>query len=254
MTNKEIIIEDYFNIMRDDYGRIYCIQEIGDTKQLIKAIREQNEYIQTKEQECEQLKKIIDEAKNSKLDLKSFLVGEAIQNEYEEKLDQLKLQIAYKEADEEEIKRIIKPYLTREDDLEVYDLDWIIKGFCNELDQLKAEVKSKTEYIQEQRDIINQYSKEIEMYKKCQGKRASKREEELKVENEELKGIANRLLEKRNKYLDKWGKYLIYRKTLTEIKEIATNHQFPVCEYDGFWILQGVKKRILRKISEVEND
>ena len=54
-------------------------------------------------------------------------------------------------------------------------------------DQLKAEVKSKTEYIQEQREIIDQYSKEIEMYKKCQGKRASKREEELKAENEELK-------------------------------------------------------------------
>jgi hypothetical protein len=57
MTDKQIIIEDYFNIMRDDYGRIYCIQEIGDTKQLIKAIREQNEYIQHKEQECERLKK-----------------------------------------------------------------------------------------------------------------------------------------------------------------------------------------------------
>lgn len=56
-----------------------------------------------------------------------------------------------------------------------------------ECDQLKAEVKSKTEYIQEQREIINQYSKEIEMYKKCQGKRASKREEELKAENDQLK-------------------------------------------------------------------
>ena len=87
----QIIIDDYFNIMRDDYGRIYCIQEIGDPKELIKAIREQNEYIKTKEQECERLKKIIDEAKNSKLDLKSFLVGEAIQNEYEQQLDQLKM-------------------------------------------------------------------------------------------------------------------------------------------------------------------
>ena len=40
--------------------------------------------------ENDELKKIIDEAQNSKLDLKSFLVGEAIQNEYEEQLDQLK--------------------------------------------------------------------------------------------------------------------------------------------------------------------
>jgi hypothetical protein len=46
--------------------------------------------LKRKEQECEELKKIIDEAKNSKLDLKSFLVGEAIQNEYEQQLDQLK--------------------------------------------------------------------------------------------------------------------------------------------------------------------
>ena len=36
------------------------------------------------------MKKIINEAKNSKLDLKSFLIGEAVQNEYEQQLDQLK--------------------------------------------------------------------------------------------------------------------------------------------------------------------
>lgn len=56
MTDKQIKIEDYFNIMRDDYGRIYGIQDIGDTKELIKAIREQNEYIKAKEQECERWK------------------------------------------------------------------------------------------------------------------------------------------------------------------------------------------------------
>ena len=55
MTDKQIIINDYFNIMRDENGRIFCIQEIGDQKSLIKAIREQNEYIQDKEQECFQL-------------------------------------------------------------------------------------------------------------------------------------------------------------------------------------------------------
>jgi hypothetical protein len=53
-----------------------------------------------KEQECEELKKIIDEAKNSKLDLKSFLVGEALQNEYEQQLDQLK-------AENEELQKLI---------------------------------------------------------------------------------------------------------------------------------------------------
>ena len=56
MTDKQIIINDYFNIMRDENGRLFGIQEIGDIRQLIKDIREQNEYIQTKEQECEELK------------------------------------------------------------------------------------------------------------------------------------------------------------------------------------------------------
>ena len=37
---------------------------------------------------------IIDEVKNSKLDLKSFLVGEAVQNEYEQQLDQFKQTLA----------------------------------------------------------------------------------------------------------------------------------------------------------------
>ena len=43
-----------------------------------------------KEQELEELQKIINEAKSSSLDLQSFLVGEAVQNEYEQQLDQLK--------------------------------------------------------------------------------------------------------------------------------------------------------------------
>ena len=57
MSSKQIKIEDYFNIMRDDNGMVFGIQEIGDTRDLIKAIREQNEYIHAKEQECEELKK-----------------------------------------------------------------------------------------------------------------------------------------------------------------------------------------------------
>ena len=55
MSSKQIKIEDYFNIMRDDNGMVFGIQEIGDTRDLIKAIEEQNEYIKTKEQECEEL-------------------------------------------------------------------------------------------------------------------------------------------------------------------------------------------------------
>ena len=55
MSSKQIKIEDYFNIMRDDNGMVFGIQEIGDTRDLIKAIKEQNEYVKTKEQECEEL-------------------------------------------------------------------------------------------------------------------------------------------------------------------------------------------------------
>ena len=47
------------------------------------------------------MKKIINEAKNSNLDLKSFLVGEEIQNEYEQQLDQFK-------AENEELKKANK--------------------------------------------------------------------------------------------------------------------------------------------------
>jgi seryl-tRNA synthetase len=165
-----------------------------------------------KEQECEELKKIIDEAKNSKLDLNSFFAIEATVGEYQ-----------------------------------------------LELDQLKAEVKSKTEYIQEQRDIINQYSKEIEMYKKCQGKRASKREEELKAENGELK---NRVAE-----LSLFQLYKIQRdeaeQTLTEIKEIAERDKEFCDKCDGDREIDCVDcheggrallaQEILQKISEVED-
>ena len=58
--------------------------------------------LKRKEQECEELKKIINEAKSSSIDLKSFLVGEAVQNEYEQQLDQLKAE------NEELIRRITK--------------------------------------------------------------------------------------------------------------------------------------------------
>lgn len=56
-----------------------------------------------KTQECEELKNIINEAKNSGLDLKSFLLGEAIQKEYEEQLAQLKVN---KEQAEQKFKKI----------------------------------------------------------------------------------------------------------------------------------------------------
>ena len=73
MTDKQIVIKDYFNILRDEYGRIYCIQEIGDSKSLIKAIREQNEYIQAKEQECEELKTLLKRKEQKLIKIKQYI-------------------------------------------------------------------------------------------------------------------------------------------------------------------------------------
>ena len=73
MADKQIVIKDYFNILRDGYGRIYCIQEIGDPKSLIKAIREQNEYIQAKEQECEELKTLLNAKEQKLIKIKQYI-------------------------------------------------------------------------------------------------------------------------------------------------------------------------------------
>lgn len=73
MADKQIVIKDYFNILRDEYGRIYCIQEIGDPKSLIKAIREQNEYIQAKEQECEELKTLLNAEEQKLIKIKQYI-------------------------------------------------------------------------------------------------------------------------------------------------------------------------------------
>jgi DNA mismatch repair ATPase MutS len=96
MTDKQIIIaKELVNSLSQRIKNFSenCI-EIQKKNNKLKA------QLKAKEQECEELKKIIDEAKNSKLDLKSFLVGEAIQNEYEQQLDQLK-------AENEELRQFL---------------------------------------------------------------------------------------------------------------------------------------------------
>lgn len=79
----------------------YYLQQLNQLKKSNEELQKENEklkkQLQVKEQESEELKNIINEAKNSKLDLKSFIVGEAVQNEYEQQLDQLK-------AENEELK------------------------------------------------------------------------------------------------------------------------------------------------------
>ena len=56
----------------------YC--DIQDNCEIVNKLKAENE----------ELKNIINEAKNSKLDLKSFLVGEAVQNEYLDENEKLK--------------------------------------------------------------------------------------------------------------------------------------------------------------------
>ena len=68
--------------------------EAGEIIAELQAYKDVNEDFKTAWKELkaenEELKKTINEAKNSKLDLKSFRACEAVQNEYEQQLDQLK--------------------------------------------------------------------------------------------------------------------------------------------------------------------
>lgn len=98
MTDKQIIIDGVdvsgcrylFDDTSYKRSKTSCSITLKDCKYL-----DNNCYykqLKRKERECEELKKIINEAKNSKLDLKSFLVGEAVQNEYEQQLHKLKVE------------------------------------------------------------------------------------------------------------------------------------------------------------------
>ena len=105
MTDKQIMI-DGIDVSGCEFfeTKAQVMQcHMGALTQRCKANNCYYKQLKAKEQECEELKKIIDEAKNSKLDLKSFLVGEAVQNEYEQQLDQLK-------AENEGLKRKVESY------------------------------------------------------------------------------------------------------------------------------------------------
>ena len=103
MTNeleKQIII-----YKKECYNEPHCslnqvLEQLNAYKMEAKEVKEINAELKA---ENDELQKIIDEAKNSNLDLKSFLVGEAIQNEYEQQLDQLKQTLT-------EIKPILEYY------------------------------------------------------------------------------------------------------------------------------------------------
>ena len=147
MIDKQIIIDgvdvsgcDYFNFTDEHYCD-ECSSEFGC------AVCDERtncyyKQLKIKEQECEELKKIINEAKNSKLDLKSFLVGEAVQNEYEQQLDQLKQTLA-------EIKEILKEIC-----MEECSFDWnkTNKKHCGDYDCRYGQILQK---IKQEADKVN---------------------------------------------------------------------------------------------------
>lgn len=95
----EEIIIDGINVGECEHSFEQECEELKKTIKLqnemqMEVCEEKNEEIEKLKTENEKLKKIIDEAKNSNIDLKSFLVGEAIQNEYEQQLDQFKQTLA----------------------------------------------------------------------------------------------------------------------------------------------------------------
>lgn len=137
MENKEIYIDGVDVSGCDCYCDGKCLCEYNEINRKIIRYYSCNKFpncyykqLKAKEQECERLKKIIDEAKNSKLDLKSFLVGEAIQNEYEQQLDQLK-------AENEGLKKIIERLDVPKH--EVIDMDIALEN--EKLKQALTEIK-----------------------------------------------------------------------------------------------------------------
>lgn len=55
-----------------------------------------------------------------------------------------------------------------------------------QITHLRSEVRTKVDYINEQREIIDSKNDEIRLFKTGQGKRSSKREEELRLKVEKL--------------------------------------------------------------------
>lgn len=94
MTDKQIIIDgvdvsECPCIQSNNIGDVVCVR-LARTSLYCKGQPCYYKALERKEQECEELKKIINEAKNSKLDLNSFFAIEATVGGYQLELDQLK--------------------------------------------------------------------------------------------------------------------------------------------------------------------
>ena len=151
----------------------YYLHQLDKLKQINEELQKENEklkkQLQVKEQECEELKKIVNEAKNSSLDLKSFLVGEAVQHEYEQQLDQLKAELEQEKALKE---TYLACYKAKHEDIdgELFKLKQTltkIKAICNNNDELQGDfnVVDCDKYKLGKHNLANKILQKIKEYK-----------------------------------------------------------------------------------------
>ena len=201
------------------------------------------------EQECEELKKTINEAKNSKLDLKSFLVGEAVQNEYEQQLDQLKAELTRANcqiADDEilqcDMREAIEELKAENEELKkqwefsVTHKMILEKDYITELDQLKFDYAELEKRHNDSFEQFKQLKAENDKYSLFIEKLCDYAGLECDDEEQAMRTLSD-LASQMNK-----ARWIIdrYKQTLAEIKEIAEG----VKGYDP------LAKQILQKISK----
>ncbi len=149
----------------------------------LKAYKDVNEDFKTAWKELkaenEELKKIINEAKNSKLDLKSFLVSEAVQNEYEQQLDQLN-------AENESLKESLKMFSST--------LDWALKS---QVGLYKRQIDSSVPDDWEYEEVLVLVEQYIEKIKRTLAEIKEIAEENIRIADlEGLNGVYRRGLAK----------------------------------------------------------
>jgi peptidoglycan hydrolase CwlO-like protein len=128
MTDKQIII-DGFNL---EYIKelLYNGQRSAISTNIFEAIIEK---LECKEQECE---------------------------EWQAKL-------AYKESELQNIEETIKPLMKRPDDLDCYNLEWIVCAFANEFNQLKAENEELKETFEGLLKVQHQLADNCKQLRHC---------------------------------------------------------------------------------------
>ena len=138
----------------------------------------------------------------------------------EQECEEWQAKLAYKESELQNIEETIKPLMKRPDDLDCYNLEWIVCAFANEFNQLKAENNELKKTVD---DLLHKPEIQDKIL--------------WKIDNEALLGSKDACIYK-------------LEKTLTEIKEIAYAHK----KDESVWNPYRQLDKILQKISEVEDE